>query len=153
MCGVVREMAPGNPSPYCKEKLENSVIRIISVLAILGLTLNVASIAASAQTTEDALASIEKNFAQMQITKDPRTIEAVSMVMADDFYSFNPTHGFRRAKRQLLEAIASPKYVVTSMDFPPFFIHVYGSTAIVEGTNTSKSHVGRPGCRRQLRMV
>lgn len=113
------------------------MMTIRSVAAILGLTLNVAAIAATAQTPEEALAAIEKNFAQMQITKDPKTIQAVSAVMADDFYSFNPTHGVRGTKKQLLDAIASPKYVVTSMDFPPFFIHVYGSTAIAEGTNTS----------------
>jgi ketosteroid isomerase-like protein len=115
------------------------VTRTINVVAILGLTLNVAVIAAPALSPEDALATIERNFAQMQITKDPKTIAAVSAVMADDFYSFNPTHGFRRTKKQLLDAIASPKYVVTSMDFPPFFVHVYGSTAVVEGTNTSKA--------------
>jgi ketosteroid isomerase-like protein len=119
------------------ENLENSMVTIVSVAAILGLTLNVAAIAATAQTPEEALAAIEKNFAQMQITKDPKTIQAVSAVMADDFYSFNPTHGVRSTKNQLLDAISSPKYVVTSMDFPPFFIHVYGSTAIAEGTNTS----------------
>ena len=113
------------------------MIRILGVAAILGLTLNVAAMKASAQTPDEALATIEKNFAQMQITKDPKTIEAVSAVMADDFYSFNPTNGVRRSKKQLLAAIASRKYTVTSMEFPPFFIHVYGSTAIVEGTNTS----------------
>ncbi|HSZ08657.1 MAG TPA: nuclear transport factor 2 family protein [Steroidobacteraceae bacterium] len=94
-------------------------------------------VAAAAQTPEAELAAIEKNFAQVQITKDPKTIEALSAVMAADFYSFNPTRGVRITKKQLLDAVASPKYVVTSMDFPPFFIHVYGSTAIAEGTNTS----------------
>jgi ketosteroid isomerase-like protein len=92
---------------------------------------------ASAQAPEEALASIERNYAQMQITKDPKTIEAVSAVMADDFYAFDPANGVRRIKKQILDSATSPKYVATSMDFPPFFIHVYGSTAIAEGTNTS----------------
>jgi ketosteroid isomerase-like protein len=112
-------------------------VKIVGVVAILGLTLSATTIKASAQTPEDALANIEKNFAQMQITKDPKTIAAVSAVMADDFYSFDPTTGVRSTKKQLLDAVSSPKYVVTSMNFPPFFIHVYGSTAIAEGTNTS----------------
>jgi len=84
---------------------------------------------------EEALATIEQHLAQMQITKDPGTIEAVARVMADDSYSFDPTNGVRSSKKQLLDAITSPKYVVKSMDFPPFFIHVHGSTAIAEGTN------------------
>ena len=113
------------------------MVRIFGGAAILGLTLNVAAMKASAQTPEEALATIEKNFAQMQITKDPKTIEAVSAVMADDFYAFDSANGVRSTKRQVLDAVTSPKYVVTSMEFPPFFIHVYGSTAIAEGTNTS----------------
>lgn len=112
-------------------------MKIVSVVAFFGLTLNAAAMKASAQAPEDALATIEKNFAQMQITKAPKTIAAVSAVMADDFYSFDPTSGVRSTKKQLLDAVASPKYVVTSMNFPPFFIHVYGSTAIAEGTNAS----------------
>jgi hypothetical protein len=59
--------------------------------------------------------------------------------MAEDFYSFDPTRGVRITRKQLLDAVVSPKYLVKAMDFPPFFIHVYGSTAIVEGTNTSQA--------------
>jgi hypothetical protein len=117
--------------------LEYRMVKIVSVAAILGLTISVAAVKASAQTPEEALATIEKNFALMQITKNAKTIETVSAVMADNFYSFNSANGVRSTKKQLLDAIRSPRYVVTSMDFPPFFIHVYGSTAIAEGTNTS----------------
>ena len=147
MCGVVRTTGAGAGLPTLapaamaalphKESLENSIVKIVSVVAFFGLTLNAAAMKASAQAPEDALATIEKNFAQMQITKAPKTIAAVSAVMADDFYSFDPTSGVRSTKKQLLDAVASPKYVVTSMNFPPFFIHVYGSTAIAEGTNAS----------------
>jgi hypothetical protein len=117
--------------------LEHRMTKIVSLAAILSLTISFAAMRVRAQTPEEALATIEKNFAQMQITKNEKTIEAVSAVMADDFYSFNSANGVRSTKKQLLNAIRSPKYVVTSMDFPPFFIHVYGSTAIAEGTNTS----------------
>jgi hypothetical protein len=113
------------------------VIRTMSLAAILGLSPSFAASAATTQSPEEELATIEKNFAQLQITKDPKAIEAVSAAMAEDFYSFNPTRGVRMTKKQLLDGVASPKYVVKSMDFPPFFIHIYGSTAIVEGTNTS----------------
>jgi hypothetical protein len=110
------------------------VIRTFGLLVILSL--NSPFAAAIAQSPQEELATIEKNFAQLQITKDPKAIEAMSAAMAEDFYSFDPTRGVRITKKQLLDAVVSPKYVVKSMDFPPFFIHVYGSTAIVEGTNT-----------------
>jgi Domain of unknown function (DUF4440) len=113
-------------------------MRLFVISVVLGAGLpTLAPINAAAQTPEAELATIEKNFAQVQITKDPKSIEALSAVMAKDFYSFDPTRGVRITKKQLLDAVASPKYIVTSMDFPPFFIHVYGSTAIAEGTNTS----------------
>src|ERR1700722_2421756 len=134
MSGVVKATAAGAGLPTLalaatamlprEETLENSVVRIFGGAAILGLTLNVAAMKASAQTPEEALATIEKNFAQMQITKDPKTIEAVSAVMADDFYAFDSANGVRSTKRQVLDAVTSPKYVVTSMEFPPFFIHI-----------------------------
>src|SRR5580658_5892656 len=116
MYGVVKMTAVGAGLPTLalattaelthKESLENSMVKLVSVAAILGLTLNVGAIAETAQTPEEALAAIEKSFAQMQITKDPKTIEAVSAVMAKDFYSFNPTHGVRGTKKQLIDAIA-----------------------------------------------
>jgi hypothetical protein len=74
--------------------LEYRMVKIVSVAAILGLTISVAAMKASAQTPEEALATIEMNFAQMQITKNEKTIETVSAVMADDFYSFIPPMAF-----------------------------------------------------------
>lgn len=71
----------------------------------------------------------------MQLTKDHKAIEAVAATMSDDFYSFDPTTGQRISKAQLIAAIESPAYVVKSMTFPPFFIRVFGSTAVVQGIN------------------
>jgi ketosteroid isomerase-like protein len=93
--------------------------------------------AAAAQPPEQALAQIEKDFAQMQITKDPKTIDAVAATMADDFYAFDPTTGVRTTKAQLIHFIRGKDYVVTSVTFPPFFVRVFGSTAIVQGVNDS----------------
>src|ERR1700733_11534992 len=63
--------------------LEYRMVKIVSVAAILGLTISVAAMKASAQTPEEALATIEKNFAQMQITKNEKTIENTSTATWD----------------------------------------------------------------------
>ena len=88
-------------------------------------------------TDEQVLVQIEKDFAEAQITKDPQAIDAVAAKMAEGFYSFNPTTGTRATKAQLVAAIRSPDYRMVRANFPPFFIRIFGSTAIVQGTNTS----------------
>ena len=103
----------------------------ISLALIAGLIVT----HAKAQTDEETLAKIEKDFAAMQISKSPKAIEAVAAVMADDFYSFDPTTGVRLTKKELLDAIQSPHYVASKLEFPPFFIRIFGSTAVVQGTN------------------
>jgi hypothetical protein len=129
------------------------MVTTVSVAAILGLTLNVAAIAATAQTPEEALAAIEKNFAQMQITKDPITIQAVSAVMADDFYSFNPTHGVR-SHEKAASRCDSVSQVCRHLDG---FSAVLHSCLWLNGHRRRHqyfdSHAGWPGRRRQLRVV
>ena len=87
----------------------------MSIAFIAGLTV----INAKAQTAEETLAKIEKDFAAAQITKNPKAFEAIAAVMSDDFYSFDPTSGVR----------------LTKMEFPTFFIRIFGSTAVAQGTN------------------
>jgi hypothetical protein len=58
--------------------------------------------------------------------------------MADGFRFTDPARRDSGAsKEQMLKGIRSEKLVVDSTDFRPFSIRVFGSTAIVEGTNTS----------------
>ena len=103
----------------------------MSLAFIAGLTV----IHAKAQTAEETLAKIEKDFATVQITKNPKAFEAIAAVMSDDFYSFDPTSGVRLAKKELIAALQSPQYVASKMEFPTFFIRIFGSTAVVQGTN------------------
>ena len=94
--------------------------------------------AALAGPDEDELAKIEYDFAAMQITKDPATMERIAAVMAEDFRFTDPARRDSGAtKEQMLKTIRSPRLVIASTDFRPFSIRVSGSTAIVEGVNTS----------------
>ena len=103
----------------------------MSLAFIAGLTI----IHAKAQTAEETLAKLEKDFAAVQITKNPKAFEAIAAVMSDDFYSFDPTSGVRLTKKELIAALQSPQYVASKMEFPTFFIRIFGSTAVVQGTN------------------
>jgi hypothetical protein len=114
---------------------------MLSRLGALALTIMSAAIqpsAAFAGPDEDELAKIEYDFAAMQITKDSATIERVAAVMADDFRFTDPARRDSGAsKAQMLRGIRSEKLVITSTDFRPFYIRVFGSTAIVEGVNSA----------------
>jgi hypothetical protein len=101
----------------------------------LAFMAGLAVIHVKAETDEETLAKIEKDFAAMQISKNAKAIEAVAAVMSDAFYSFDPTNGVRLTKKELLDAIQSPHYAASKMEFPPFFIRIFGSTAVVQGTN------------------
>jgi regulatory protein YycI of two-component signal transduction system YycFG len=103
----------------------------MSLAFIAGL----AVIHAKAQTAEETLAKIERDFAAAQITKNPKAFEDIASAMSDDFYSFDPTTGVRLTKKELIAALQSPQYVASKMEFPPFFIRIFGSTAVAQGTN------------------
>jgi hypothetical protein len=92
---------------------------------------------------EEALAKIEYDFAEMQITKDPATIARVAAIIADEFRFTDPSGPDPGASReQLLKLIRSDKLVAASMEFRPFTIRIFGSTAIVEGVNSTKGTFG-----------
>jgi hypothetical protein len=111
--------------------------RLTALAASITLSLSMAG-AASAGPDEDELAKVEYDFAAMQITKDPATIAHVAAVMADDFRFTDPSRRDAGAsKEQMLRGIRSEKLVIASTEFRPFYIRVFGSTAIVEGVNTS----------------
>jgi hypothetical protein len=90
------------------------------------------------QETADAarIVQIEKDFAEMQITKDEKKIAAVAAVMSDELYWSHPASGVA-TKTELIEAIRSKDYVVVSTTFQPFLVKIYGSTAIVHCINSS----------------
>jgi hypothetical protein len=110
----------------------------LAPLAVAIVTALVISHRAFAGSDEDQLAKIEYDFAAMQITKDPATIERVASIMADDFRFTDPARRDQGAsKAQMLRTIRSEKLIVASTDFRPFSIRIFGSTAILEGVNTS----------------
>lgn len=89
---------------------------------------------------EDALARIERDFAAMQITKDPAMIERVAAVMDKDFRFTDPANSDAGVPREeLLRMVRSGKLVIESMEFRPFTIRISGSTAILEGVNTRRA--------------
>jgi hypothetical protein len=87
---------------------------------------------------EEALANIEHDFAEVQITKDPATLARVAAVMDDGFRFTDATsRDPGTPKEQVLAGLVGPgKLVIRSMDFRPFTIRIFRSTAIVEGVNS-----------------
>ena len=107
-------------------------------IALLAAFLVCAPQVAHAGADEDALAKIEYDFADMQITKDAGTIERVSASMDKHFRFTDPTvHNLGASKEQMLKAIKSDKVAIISTVFQPFSIRIFGSTAILEGVNSS----------------
>ena len=89
---------------------------------------------------EDAIVAIERDFAEMQITKDPATIARVAAVMDEGFRFTDPASRQSGAtKTQLLQMVKTGKLVIQSMDFRPFTVRVFGSTAVAEGVNTGRA--------------
>lgn len=108
---------------------------LVAALAVLAL-----SSPAQAESDDEVLAGIEHDFAEMQITKDPATIARVTAVMDPGFRFTDPAAPDAGAsKAQLLSLIGSGKLVIQSMEFRPFTIRVFGSTAIVEGVNSGRA--------------
>lgn len=102
---------------------------ILLALAISGSAL--------AGPDEDAIVAIERDFAEMQITKDPATIARVATIMDEGFRFTDPASRHSGAtKTQLLDMVRTGKLVIQSMDFRPFTVRIFGSTAIAEGVNT-----------------
>ena len=102
---------------------------------IVGLFVANLNVEAKDGPAEETLATIEHDFADMQITRDERAIKAIEAVMSDDFYFFDPTSGQRGSKAQLIASVRSARYVIKSMSFPSFLIRVFGSTAVAQGIN------------------
>lgn len=78
------------------------------------------------------LAKFEKDLAQAVVSND---ISVIEPVCADDFYSFNSTTGHRGTKADLLADLRATDGIATEMKFPPFFVHIFGSTGFAQGTN------------------
>jgi len=112
---------------------------IVTVVVFTACTIPaVASGSTKTDDTADAarIVQIEKDFAEMQITKDAKKIATVAAVMSDELYWNHPATGVV-TKTELLEAIQSKDYVLASTTFQPFLVKVYGSTAIVHCINSS----------------
>jgi hypothetical protein len=112
----------------------------------LGMALLLASAVTSrAETASDQeeIAQIERDFASLQISKDPLLLARVAARMDPGFRFIDPASADAGAsKTELLALITSDKLVVQSMEFRPFTIRVFGTTAIVEGVNTGRASFG-----------
>ena len=121
----------------------------MSLAFIAGLTV----INAKAQTAEESLAKIEKDFAAAQITKDPKAFKATAAVMSDDFYSCDPTKGVRLTEKELIAAFQSPNYVASKMEFPPFFIRDLWFYCRCAGTNYELGSINGKEFQRHVYVV
>jgi hypothetical protein len=110
------------------------MMKLFSVVVLFGVILNTGA-SNAAETPEEAVAKIEKDFAEAQITKDAKLFARIEAAMSDDFISLDPTVRSSITKKQLLAFVESPDYVVSAMKFPPFLVRVFGSTAVVQGAN------------------
>ena len=72
--------------------------------------------------------------------------------MSDGFYSFDPTSGVRLTKKELIATLESLQYVANKMEFPTFFMRIFGSTAVVQGTNYELGSINE-GIQRHVRVV
>lgn len=116
-----------------KSRTALPALAAVLILGVLG-----AAGHAFAGPDEETLAKIEYDFADMQITTDPATIARVAGIMDDGFRFTDPARrDWGATKDQILQTIRSEKVVVASTDFRPFTVRVFGSTAIVEGVNSS----------------
>jgi hypothetical protein len=118
------------------------VSRPLNLALALVLAGSLVAPSAHAQSDEQELAQIERDYAQVQISRDPKAIDAIAARMADDFYFYDPISGVRATKLALIQSIRTGDYSVASMSFPPFVVRVFGSTAVVQGTNDGTQTVG-----------
>jgi len=112
---------------------------------ILALTASLWVTGAHAATPEETIAKIEHDFAEMQVTGDRARSTGSQRPCRTIFFFFDPANGVRATKDQLIASIKTGREVVTTMDFPPFLIHVFGSTAIAQGTNDSTGSIDGKG--------
>jgi hypothetical protein len=102
-----------------------------------------ATCCAATSSDQEEIAQIERDFASVQISKDPALLARVEGRMDPRFRFVDPASADAGAsKTELLALIASDKLVVQSMEFRPFTIRVFGTTAIVEGVNTGRASFG-----------
>jgi hypothetical protein len=118
------------------------MVRRLKIGALAGSLLAAMTVASAAWAgpDEEILAGIEHDFAEMQITKDPATIARVAAIMDPGFRFTDPASPDSGASKDLILSLAaSDKLVIQSMDFRPFTVRIFGSTAIVEGVNTGRA--------------
>jgi hypothetical protein len=110
-------------------------------LTLLTLGLAVSNIAIAGantpETSEQTIVRYERILADAVISKDTSALEPI---IAPDFYAFNPTTGGRSTRNDLFSGIKQKRFAVVSMNFRPYFVRVFGSTAIAQGSNTTIVH-------------
>jgi ketosteroid isomerase-like protein len=116
--------------------------KLISLLMLLGITAPpLAVVAARSQTTEtdsDKLAETEVRQLNAQeeqafLNKDSK---ALDRLWSNDLVVTNPLNKLV-TKQQVLEMVESGFLVITSLDRQIEYLHVYGDTVIVAGSETA----------------
>jgi ketosteroid isomerase-like protein len=106
--------------------------------AVLATLLVCSALAATPASTPDdesadtAVRKLNENETQAFIRKDP---DAMARIWSDDFVVTNPLNKFV-TKQQVLGMMKSGFLIITSYDRHIEYIHFYGDTAILAGSET-----------------
>jgi len=86
---------------------------------------------ARAESDQETLTQIEYNIGRAIIKKDPVMLDTI---FGDDFFSYSG-QSQKRTKQDWISNSVSPKLVISKFRYSPFDIRVFGTTAVVQGSN------------------
>jgi Domain of unknown function (DUF4440) len=101
------------------------------VRAGIGLVAAACLSTAHAESDQQLLTQIEYNIGRAIIKKDPTMLD---VIFGDDFFSYSGEPN-KRTKQDWIANSVSPKLVITQFRYSPFDIRIFGTTAIVQGSN------------------
>jgi ketosteroid isomerase-like protein len=89
----------------------------------------------TASGTAEAIKQLERDWAEAQKAVN---IDRLSQIVADDWSGLG-TDGAKSGKGDFLEDVKSGKSKLESIEFGPMDVKVFGTIAVVQGSDTEKS--------------
>jgi ketosteroid isomerase-like protein len=108
---------------------------LIGALSLAVLAGGSPGTAAPADSTEQAIVQMEKDWTETAMKHDAAPLERI---VADDWAGFN-WDGAKGTKAQLIADVKSGNYKIESVTFDPIKVRVFGDTAVATGGDTEKS--------------
>lgn len=90
---------------------------------------------AKAPSTSTAIKQLEHDWTDAMKAGDTEKLNAI---LADDWVGLNPD-GSKETKKELLDEIKSGAFKLQSFDMGAMEVAVFGTTAVVQGSDTEKS--------------